>query len=112
MRSTTTPPSPRRMMVFDGTAVEYHHIVGLQGKDKTIRQVQAKPSRHLLLGSPPLSRRGRVFELMKGEGDGTVPLLSATRRSGGSGCAPGSNITIFVSDIPGLETSKWSTATV
>jgi pimeloyl-ACP methyl ester carboxylesterase len=60
----------------DSSGVEYYHLFGRQIDEKTIKQVIAK---RVIRGPRIISNSKIRFEILKGPGDGTVPVLSAER---------------------------------
>lgn len=66
----------------DTNNVEFLHIVGKQAVNKTTIAIRTRPKtlfQSLLSTTPPAVSGYGVFERIPGEGDGTVPILSAKR---------------------------------
>ena len=64
----------------DSSGVEYHHLLGRQLDFETAKQVIAKRK----IRGPGITSNSKIrFEILKGPGDGTVPVLSAERSENG-----------------------------
>jgi pimeloyl-ACP methyl ester carboxylesterase/outer membrane protein assembly factor BamB len=82
-----------------GFGVTYYHLYGWKPQSKTIYQVITKRSLLCLPNAPRLCISRYVFDLEFGPGDGTVPILSATRKAAGQDYnAENSTLTLFVGD--------------
>lgn len=87
-RYSTTPYETNRLFHSgaqddwrnDSSGVEYYHLFGRQIEEKTPKQIIAK---RILRGPRIMSNSGIRFEIEKGIGDETVPVLSAERAENG-----------------------------
>ncbi|HRE01505.1 MAG TPA: hypothetical protein PLV68_09400, partial [Ilumatobacteraceae bacterium] len=78
----------------DQTGIEYFHVTGLQMANNTIGQVVARSTPSCLIGTTWFCSNDEHFVINRAWGDGTVPLVSATRH-GANGFdfnAPGATV--------------------
>lgn len=96
----STPRGGQADWTNDATDVEYFHVVGLQMQNNTIGQVVATNTPVCFLSTGLFCEAEEHFEVRRAWGDGTVPLISATRQgvNGFNLNAPGATILTVASE--------------